>query len=125
MDYLRVISVGNLYDWVDTDNKNIDAPTVGYLNKWGIKEMKKQDACNSPIAFKKFIESEYVQEMCLCKDLYELRWRYGAMDYAPHKEWYHSLEDLAERYGFLKSRAYRVSVYDLNGRLYDPEEIKK
>lgn len=113
-DYLRIVKVGNLYDWVDEDNKNIEAETVGYLNKYGIANMKRLDACSSPITFKNFIENECIIGAELCKDLYALCWHYGSLDYTPHKEWYHSIEDLKERYEFMKQRGYLVYVYDLN-----------
>lgn len=129
-DYLRIVKAGSIYDWVDEENKDTNAPTVGYLDKRGIEEMEQQDLRHHPVLFKQFIERE-LRHMeyevsrgkhygyMLKKDLYELNWDYSMIIQSDplRAEWYHSLEELKGRYMWLRERAYFVMVRDVNGNL--------
>lgn len=120
MEYLRIVKDGSIYDWVDEENQDTKAPTVGYVNKKGIEELERLDAFHHPTLFKRFIEQEMRNTeygYMLKKDLYEMTVRAGSLDYRGKKEYYHSLEDMKERYMFLHDRAYFVIVRDVNGNM--------
>lgn len=117
MEYLRIVKVGSIYDWVDEDNKDTDAPTVGYLNKRGIEEMEKQDVQHSPIRFRAFIEQAMRDKYLFRKDLYELKFSVGSLSKQYTKEWYHSLKDMKERFTWLFDRAYLIIVHDVNNHM--------